>query len=108
MQTAGTIDWIVLVVYFGAMAGLGPFFARYGRTTEGYFLGDRSFPGWLTGISMFATSISSVTFVAYPGDAYRTAWLRILPNFTLPIGVLVAVIVFIPFFRRTQITSAFE
>ena len=108
MHSAGIIDWIVLVVYFAAMAGLGPFFARYNRTTDGYFLGDRSFPGWLVGISMFATSISSVTFVAYPGDAYRTAWLRVLPNFVMPIAIVAAVVVFIPFFRRTQITSAFE
>jgi Na+/proline symporter len=108
MNTAGPIDWIVLVVYFAAMAGLGPFFARRNRTTEGYFLGDRSFPGWLVGISMFATSISSVTFVAYPGDAYRTAWLRMLPNFMMPIAILMAVFIFIPFFRRTKITSAFE
>lgn len=108
MHTASILDWIVLVVYFGAMAAIGPFFARMNRTTEGYFLGDRSFPGWLVGISMFATSISSVTFVAYPGDAYRTAWLRMLPNFMMPIAILMAVFIFIPFFRRTKITSAFE
>jgi solute:Na+ symporter, SSS family len=104
----GTLDIVVLVLYFGAMAAMGPLFARKGRTTEGYFLGDRSFPGWLTGVSMFATSISSISFMAYPGDAFRVSWLRMLPNFTLPLGVAIASIVFIPFFRRGHITSAFE
>jgi len=103
-----TLDVVVLVVYFGSMAAMGPLFARKSRTTEGYFLGDRSFPGWLVGFSMFATSISSITFLAYPADAYKTAWLRMLPNFTLPIGVLVASHVFLPFFRRGKITSAYE
>ncbi len=102
------LDLVVLVLYFGAMAAMGPLFARRNRTTEGYFLGDRSFPGWLTGVSMFATSISSISFMAYPGDAFRVSWLRMLPNFTLPIGIFIASVIFIPFFRRGQITSAFE
>ena len=102
------LDMAVLVIYFGAMAMMGPLFAKRNRTTEGYFLGDRSFPGWLTGVSMFATSISSISFMAYPGDAFRVSWLRMLPNFTLPIGVFIASVVFIPFFRRGKITSAFE
>jgi len=101
-------DMTVLIVYFGAMAAMGPLFARKGKTTEGYFLGDRSFPGWLTGVSMFATSISSITFMAYPGDAFRVSWLRMWPNYTLPIGVFIASVIFIPFFRRGHITSAFE
>jgi len=102
------LDAVVLVLYFGAMASMGPLFARRGRTTEGYFLGDRSFPGWLIGFSMFATSISSITFLAYPADAFKTSWLRMLPNFTLPIGVLIASRFFLPFFRRGKVTSAYE
>ena len=107
----GTMHWfdiVVLVVYFASMAALGPIFERKGRTTEGYFLGDRSFPGWLLGFSMFAASISSITFMAYPADAYKTSWLRMLPNFMFPLGVLIAVRIYLPFFRRTKITSAYE
>ncbi len=108
MGTMRVLDVVVLVVYFGAMASMGPLFARRSRTTEGYFLGDRSFPGWLVGFSKFATSISSITFLAYPGDAYKTAWLRMLPNFMLPLVVLMASHMFLPFFRRGKITSAYE
>jgi SSS family solute:Na+ symporter len=102
------IDWIILVVYFGAMAAMGPYFARKNKTTENYFLGGRSFPGWLIGLSMFATSISSITFVAYPADAYKTAYLRFLLCLMLPVGVFLASIIFLPYFRRARITSAFE
>lgn len=108
MSTFSILDYIVLFVYFGAMASLGPLFAHKARTTEGYFLGDRSFPGWLIGFSMFATSISSITFVAYPGDAFKTAWYRMTPNYMLPIAVLIASMFFLPFFRRTKIVSAYE
>ena len=99
---------LVLVIYFVAMAAMGPYFARKNKTTENYFLGGRSFPGWLIGLSMFATSISSITFVAYPADAYKTAYLRFLPCLLLPLGIFLAAKIFLPFYRRAHITSAFE
>ncbi|HNR34076.1 MAG TPA: sodium/solute symporter [Candidatus Hydrogenedentes bacterium] len=102
------LDWVILVVYFLAMASMGPIFARRGRTTEGYFLGNRSFPGWLIGLSMFATSISSITFMAYPADAYKTAYLRFLPCLMLPLGVFLASLIFLPFYRKAHVVSAFE
>jgi len=102
------IDMLVLVIYFVAMAAMGPYFARKNKTTENYFLGGRSFPGWLIGLSMFATSISSITFVAYPADAYKTAYLRFLPCLMLPLGIFLASKIFLPFYRRAHITSAFE
>ncbi len=108
MGTFTALDYVVLVVYFGAMAALGPLFASKSRTTEGYFLGDRSFPGWLVGFSMFATSISSMTFMAYPGDAFKTAWYRMTPNYALPVAVLIATFFFLPFFRRAGTVSAYE
>lgn len=103
-----TFDWVVLILYFAAMASMGPLLARRGRSTEGYFLGNRSFPGWLIGLSMFATSISSITFVAYPADAYKTAYLRFLLCLTLPLGIYIASLVFLPYFRKAKTVSAFE
>ena len=108
LETMRPWDIVVLVIYFASMAAMGPLFMRRSRTTEGYFLGERSFPGWLVGFGLFATSISSITFVAYPADAFKTAWLRMLPNYMLPIGVIVASHLFLPFFRRGKITSAYE
>lgn len=103
-----TPDLAVLVIYFLGVTLAGLWFARRNRTTEEYFLGNRNFPAWAIGLSLVGTSISSVTFLAYPADAYKTAWLRMLPNFMLPVGILVASRVFLPFFRRGNVTSAFE
>jgi len=54
------------------------------------------------------TSISSITFLAYPGDAFKTSWIRFVPNLMLPIAILFAAYFFLPFFRRGKITSAYE
>ncbi|MEJ2682600.1 MAG: sodium/solute symporter, partial [Gammaproteobacteria bacterium] len=90
------------------MIGLGVYFSRKNTSTEVYFVGGRSFPGWVIGLSLVGTSISSVTFLAYPGDAYKTAWLRFLPNLMLPVGMLIAAYWFLPFFRKQKVTSAYE
>ncbi len=103
------LDIFVILAYFGAITAAGIYFAmKKNKSTEDYFLGGRNFPAWAIGLSMVGTSISSVSFLAYPADAYKTAYLRLLLTFTLPVGVLVASIFFLPFFRRGQITSAYE
>lgn len=102
------LDWIVITLYFAAMGYLGYYFSKKNKNTEEYFVGGRSFKGWALGLSMVGTSISSVSFLAYPADAYRTAWLRMIPNFVMPIAAIAALFVFIPIFRAGQKTSAYQ
>jgi len=102
------IDSIIIVVYFAAMSAMGWYFGRRAKSTEQYFVAGRSYPGWLLGISLFGATISSITFVAYPADAFKTAYLRYLICVMLPVGVLIASRLFVPFFRRGNVTSVFE
>jgi SSS family solute:Na+ symporter len=109
MQTRfGALDWVILVTYFVAVASIGPLFARRNKSTESFFVGNRQFPAWLLGLAMFATSISSITVVAYPGDAYKTAYLRWIGTLMLPFGILIGSKFFLPFYRRNKCTSAYE
>lgn len=108
MANVRLLDIIVLIVYFGGVTAAGIWFARRNKNTEDYFLGGRNFPGWVIGLSMVGTSISALTFMAYPGDAYRTTWFRLLPNFTMPLAIWAASRWFLPFFRRGGLTSAYE
>lgn len=103
-----TLDLIVIIVYFGVITVMGLYFGRKTKGTEEYFLGGRAFPGWAIGLSLVGTSISSLSFLGYPADAFYTGWLRMLPNFVLPIAIIIAAYFFLPFFRRGNITSAFE
>jgi solute:Na+ symporter, SSS family len=102
------LDVLVLLAYFGGMTWVGLYFAKRNKSTEEYFLGNRAFPGWVIGMSMIGTSISSISFLALPADAFKTNWLRVLPGFMLPIAVLMGMFLFMPFYRRTRATSAFE
>ena len=93
--TARPIDIAVIILYLLGMAGLGLWFSKRNTTTEQYFLGDRSFPGWAIGLSMLGTSVSSVTFLAFPAAAYTLDWRQLVSNLTLPFVAVLAIVVFI-------------
>src|ERR1051325_6447972 len=92
-------DLIVVLLYLGLMVAIGWRFSRRNRSTERYFLGGRNFPGWAVGLSFIGSTISSVTFIAYPADSFRTAWVRLTPSFAYPLVVALAALLFIPLFR---------
>ena len=102
------LDLTVLIIYFALMLGLGFWFSRTNNSTEEYFLGGRRFAGWVIGISLVGTSISSITFLAYPGDAFKTNWLRFLPNLMLPVAIIIAIRYFLPRLRREGTVTAYE
>src|SRR5690242_10800326 len=108
MNPIHLIDLVIIGLYFAAMAGMGTWYSRRAKSTESYFVGNRSYPGWVAGISLFGAQISSITFVAYPADAFKTAWLRYLICLTLPVSVFIAARFLLPFFRRKNVTSLFE
>jgi len=102
------LDASAILIYLFGIAAVGIYFSRKNRTTEDYFLGNRSFPGWAVGLSMVGTSISSVTFLALPAAAFVLDWRQAVPSMMLPLVAVVTITVFIPFFRRANLTSAFE
>ena len=102
------VDIAVLVIYFFGISAAGVYFSKRNTSTEAYFLGNRNFPAWAIGLSLVGTSISSISFLAYPGDAYKTAWLRLLPSLMLPVAIIIASIWILPFYRSRNYTSAFE
>jgi solute:Na+ symporter, SSS family len=102
------LDYVVMAAYFAGMAWIAWLVRERNATTEAYFLGGRSMPGWAVGFSIAGTAISSITFMALPADAFKTAWLRMLPNFVLPLGVLAGSRFFLHFYRDGRTTTAFE
>ena len=102
------LDAVCLVIYLLGMVAMALYFSRRNTSTEEYFVGSRSFPGWAIGISMLGTTVSSVSFLAFPAAAYSLDWRLLVPNLCLPLVAVLAILVFIPFFRRGKLTSAFE
>lgn len=108
MQTLRWLDIAVIVIYMISMLMVGRWFAHRQTSTESYFIARRSIPHWALGVSIYATLISSVTFIAYPGSAYAGNWAELVPGFMV-VGVLILVgTIIIPFFRHAVGMSVYE
>lgn len=102
------LDVVIITGYIVALIGIGVHFARRQRTTETYFIAGRSIPGWAMGLSLLATIITSVTFIAYPGSAYSGNWSLLVPGIMFVVLLLMIGFVIVPFFRHVVHMSAYE
>ena len=101
-------DVLVIVVNLGLMVAIGVYCARKTRSADAYFLANRNMPGWVVAVSMMATIISSVSFLAIPGSTFQDDW-RFIPGHALYfIPAIVGYVVFMPFFRSGHVRSAYE
>lgn len=108
MSSLRTLDLIVIAIYFVAVAAIGFWCARRQNSTEAYFTARRSIPHWAMGLSIFATIISSITFVAYPGAAFKGDWNQLVPGF-MAVGVLLVLgTTLVGFFRHAVGMTAYE
>jgi SSS family solute:Na+ symporter len=102
------LDIFVIGLYMAGLVGMGLYFARRQTTTENYFIAKRSIPGWAMGLSLLATIITSVTFIAYPGAAYAGDWSLLVPGIMFVAVLAFAGAVVVPFFRHVVQMSAYE
>ncbi|MEZ6092644.1 MAG: sodium/solute symporter [Pirellulaceae bacterium] len=108
VQSFGVINYIVLFGYLASMVLVGVWFAKRNRNTDDYFRGGSHIPWWVAGCSIFATMLSSLTYIGIPSKAFAQDWVYSIGNFMIPIVAVVAVYVAMPFFRRIDATSAYE
>ncbi len=102
------IDKLILVGYFLGMIALGVHLRKRSDTPKGFMIASGRLPGWAVGLSILGTFVSSVTFLAYPGQAYNRDWDAFVFSLTLPPAALAATLFFIPLYRSKVNVSAYE
>lgn len=98
--------WVVMA-YLLLVVWIGWICSKKNQTTNDYFRGGQRIPWWAAGLSIFATMLSSITYMAIPAAGYTDGWTLFLAN-TYIIIMPVIVYVFLPFYRRLDVTSAYE
>lgn len=101
------LDWIVLVAYFAGVMGLGLFFWKRSGSSEEFTAGGRSLPGWLCGLSIFATFLSSISYLALPGKSFVDNWNPFVFSLSIPIAAIFAIRYFMPLYRDAGEVSAY-
>ncbi len=105
------IDLIVIAAYLigTVLFGCSFYFRKKGGDGANDFMtGGGRLPTWALSLSVFATYISSISFLAMPEGAYKDNWWGWVNALTVPIAMVIAVRWFVPFYRRVASVSAYS
>jgi SSS family transporter len=101
------LDYAVLTGYMLVMLGIGFLFMR--QTVAGdFFLGGGRLPWWAVGISIFATTLSAITFLSMPAKAFAADWRMFLYNFGILMVAPVIIRYYLPYFRNLNLETAYD
>ncbi|MBP3483292.1 MAG: sodium:solute symporter [Alistipes sp.] len=103
------LDYIVFFLFVGGVALFGcSFFFRSRKGASAFTAADGGLPTWVVGMSIFATFVSSISFLGLPGDAYKGNWNPFVFSLSIPVATWLAAKVFIPLYRGMNSVSAYH
>ncbi|MEZ6051422.1 MAG: hypothetical protein R3C02_08565 [Planctomycetaceae bacterium] len=68
-QGLAVVDWAIIFVYAAATIGLGYYYSRNQTSTQEYFVGSGKMNPFLVGVSLFATLLSTISYLSMPGES---------------------------------------
>jgi SSS family solute:Na+ symporter len=101
------LDLAVILAYSIAITVFGVHFYRRAGSATAFMVAGRRLPAWVVGLSIFATYLSSISFLALPGKAYAADWSPFAFSLSLPFAAYVAARWFVPLYRATEDVSAY-
>ena len=102
------VDYIIILFFLLATLYFGLRFSKNQDTTKSYFLAQGRIPSWAIGMSLLATLISSVTFLAYPGTGFSSNWILLVQGLMVPIILLGTIWFIVPLYRKVIRLSTYE
>ena len=107
-QTLPVVDYVVIILSLIFSIGIGIYFAKRQKDTDKYFKASGNVPAWAVGMSILATLISSITFLAYPGTGYRSNWILLVQGLMVPVVLIFMIWFVVPLYRNVIRLSAYE
>lgn len=102
------LDWLVLAAFGVVTVGLGVFYARQNKNAEDYLLGGRRMSPIMLGLSLFATLVSTLSYLAIPGEMISHGPMMMLQAAAHPFVFVIVGYGLIPLLMRQPVTSAYE
>ncbi len=80
----GLWNWVAVIVYLVAMLLIGSYFTkRASKDTDSFFTAGGKLPSWVVGFSIYATTLSAITFMSTPEKAFLTDWAYVAGTITI-------------------------
>ncbi len=98
----GWINYGVLCLYLLAFGWLrAKVLCLKQRSTEDFFKGGKRIPWWAAGMSIFATQLSAITYMAVPAKAFATDWTYMVLNMTILLAAPFIIMLFSALLSQT-------
>jgi len=101
------IDIIIFIIYLAGIVLFGSSFYSKKRSASSFTLGNRNIPTWVISMSIFATFVSSISYLALPGQAFQSNWNPFVFSLSIPFASWMAVKFFVPLYRSINSPSAY-
>src|SRR5512135_3402132 len=108
MATIGLspVDWLIIVVYFAFIIGLGFYLKRYTKTQEDFFLAGRKNSAWVAGLAFLSANLGALELLGMTGNTYQYGmyvahfyWIGAIP------AMIFLGIYMMPFYYSSKIKS---
>ena len=108
MQTIGLsfIDWIIILVYFAFVLGIGWYLRRFTKNEEDFFLAGRKNSSWVAGLAFLSANLGALELLGMTGKTFKYGmfvahfyWIGAIPAM-LFLGVYM-----MPFYYSSKIKS---
>lgn len=101
-------DYVAIVAYLVLTFGISIWFGRKQKNVDDYFVGGRRMPWFAVGLSILATLFSTLTYLGAPGELITYGVGLALGSLSAPLTACVVLLLWVPFFMRLRLTSAYE
>lgn len=102
------LDYLLITFYFVAIFYIGYKYKKNIHTTNDYYKAGNRIPGWASGVAIFGTLLSAITFLTTPAKTYNETWLYFLPTISSLVVAPLVVLYIIPVYFRLDVTTAYE
>ncbi len=103
----GTLNWVAVIIYLLAMLLIGVYFTKRASQVTVFFTASGRLPSWVVGFSIYATTLSAITFMSTPEKAFLTDWSYIAGNIAIVAIIPLLIYFYVPFFKKLKVTSAY-
>ena len=107
MKHIPLLDLIIIILYLLGMVWIGFYFSKKNKSADQFTKASGKIPGWAIGLSIYATFLSSNTFLGVPGKAFGSNWNAFVFSISMPLAAFFAAKYFVNFYRSTGEVSAY-
>ncbi len=100
------VDWVIILIYFAFVLGMGIYLKRFTRSEEDFFLAGRKNSAWVAGLAFLSANLGALELMGMAGNTFKYGmyvahfyWIGAIP------AMLFLGIYMMPFYYSSRIKS---